>query len=115
MFCCRLPPVTLLQLLTEASGFVTIVCGTFLLHTTKDVDLPAATFVQLITRGGAAGGGGASSGQAGGGGSSSRLLSSAVGGGGGAAVGEDGAGELELGSGGTPKAAQRRGGGTAVR
>lgn len=39
------------QLLTEVSGFVTIICGTFLLSTTKDVDLPLEAFWQLLIRG----------------------------------------------------------------
>ena len=46
--------------LTELSGFVTIVCGTFLLHATKDLDIPVATIVGVVAglRGGRGGGGG---------------------------------------------------------
>ena len=44
-------PQTTAQLATQGAGFVTIVCGTFLLHTTKDLDLPLATFSQLLSRG----------------------------------------------------------------
>ncbi|KAL4852935.1 putative magnesium transporter NIPA4 [Chlorella vulgaris] len=88
---------TAAQLLTEASGFVTIVCGTFLLHTTKDVEVPSGTFMQLLTRGG--GGGGSSNGVAALGLSSTRLAAAA-------AEGGDG---LELGVAPPPKAAQRRG------
>ncbi|KAI7843812.1 hypothetical protein COHA_002710 [Chlorella ohadii] len=50
---------TLAQLLTEVSGFVTIICGTFLLSTTKDVDLPLEAFWQLLIRGSSGGGGAA--------------------------------------------------------
>lgn len=39
------------QVLTQGSGFVTIVCGTFLLHATKDLDVPLSALLQL-TRGG---------------------------------------------------------------
>lgn len=85
------------QLLTEASGFVTIVCGTFLLHTTKDVEVPSGTFMQLLTRGG--GSGGSSNGVSALGLSSTRLAAAA-------AEGGDG---LELGVAPPPKAAQRRG------
>jgi hypothetical protein len=44
------------QLVTEASGFVTIVCGTFLLHTigsADSVDVPLEALARLLTRGGA--------------------------------------------------------------
>ena len=34
---------TLRQILTEVSGFVTIVIGTFLLHATKDLDISLAS------------------------------------------------------------------------
>ncbi|KAI3436890.1 hypothetical protein D9Q98_006298 [Chlorella vulgaris] len=88
---------TAAQLLTEASGFVTIVCGTFLLHTTKDVEVPSGTFMQLLTRGG--GSGGSSNGVSALGLSSTRLAAAA-------AEGGDG---LELGVAPPPKAAQRRG------
>jgi hypothetical protein len=94
------------QLLTEASGFVTIVCGTFLLHTTKDVDLPVAAFMQLLVRGSNSGN---SSGGANGGGvnglGGGRLGVLAAGGG----AAEDGLEEgLELGASSTPKAAALR-------
>lgn len=36
-------------IITELSGFVTIVCGTFLLHATKDLDIPVATLVGVVT------------------------------------------------------------------
>ncbi|GAB4820539.1 hypothetical protein N2152v2_007585 [Parachlorella kessleri] len=39
------------QIATEVSGFVTIICGTFLLHATKDLDVPLAAFVQLTKSG----------------------------------------------------------------
>ena len=39
------------------SGFITIICGTFLLSTTKDVDLPVEAFWQLLIRGSGGGGG----------------------------------------------------------
>ena len=59
-------------MLTEASGFVTIVCGTFLLHATRDLDIPLSAFLQLTKAPGAArllpsgeGGGGGSSGSGG--------------------------------------------------
>jgi len=52
-------PLLGLQLLTEVSGFVTIICGTFLLSTTKDVDLPLEAFWQLLIRGSSGGGGAA--------------------------------------------------------
>lgn len=81
------------QLLTEASGFVTIVCGTFLLHTTKDVDLPMEAFAQLLVRGSA------------GSGASANGLGLNGGGTRGEGAAEDG---LELGSTGTPKAAALR-------
>lgn len=35
-------------MITELAGFVTIICGTFLLHTTKDVDAPLGTFIALL-------------------------------------------------------------------
>ena len=35
-------------MVTELAGFVTIICGTFLLHTTKDVDAPLGTFIALL-------------------------------------------------------------------
>ena len=35
---------------TELSGFMTIVCGTFLLHTTKDLDVPFSTIVGALTQ-----------------------------------------------------------------
>ncbi|EFN58445.1 hypothetical protein CHLNCDRAFT_19917 [Chlorella variabilis] len=90
------------QLLTEAAGFVTIVCGTFLLHTTKDVDLPVEAFAQLLTRGASPGGGG--NGMMALGPSSAKLAAAAA----------DDAAEagLELGTASTPKAvALRRGAG----
>ena len=34
--------------LTEMSGFVTIVCGTFLLHATKDLDIPVGTLLGVV-------------------------------------------------------------------
>jgi hypothetical protein len=77
---------------------VTIVCGTFLLHTTKDVDLPMEAFMQLLVRGSSGGGG--VNGMAGPGpGGSSRLSATDV---------DDG---LELGAATTPnsKTAIRRG------
>lgn len=37
--------------MTEASGFVTIVCGTVLLHVTKDIDLPLAAFASVVLTG----------------------------------------------------------------
>lgn len=73
---------------------MTIVCGTFLLHTTKDVDLPLEAFAQLLVRGS----GGGANGVAGPGlGGSSRLAST---------DGDDG---IELGAATTPKMATRRG------
>lgn len=60
-----LSPASSTQLLTEASGFVTIVCGTFLLSTTKDVDLPLDAFWGLLIRGGGGGSGGAMNGLSG--------------------------------------------------
>ena len=47
---CLHPPW--LQMVTEASGFVTIVCGTILLHTTKDLDIPLAAFISIMFHGG---------------------------------------------------------------
>ncbi|KAL4457984.1 hypothetical protein ABPG75_012849 [Micractinium tetrahymenae] len=83
------------QLLTEASGFVTIVCGTFLLHTTKDVDLPMEAFAQLLVSGSA--------------GSSTSANGLGLGLGGGGARSDNAAEDgLELGSMGTPKAAALR-------
>lgn len=74
---------TTTQLLTEASGFVTIVCGTFLLHTTKDVDLPVEAFMQLVVRGSTGSGGVGSSangvGLAGSGGSRQGLVAAGQG------------------------------------
>lgn len=75
---------------------MTIVSGTFLLHTTKDVVLPLDAFLQLIIRGGGA----ASAGSAA---SGSRVNLLAAGGEG---NGDDG---VELGTAGTPKGALRRG------
>jgi multidrug transporter EmrE-like cation transporter len=49
-------PQSAAQLATQLSGFATIVCGTFLLHATKDLDMPLATL--LGGRGGGGGGGG---------------------------------------------------------
>ena len=42
--------------ITELSGFVTIICGTFLLHTTKDVDVPVDVLIGVIGGGGGGGG-----------------------------------------------------------
>lgn len=52
---------TLTAVTTELSGFVTIVCGTFLLHSTKDLDVPAAALWGAVAgmRGGERSGGGA--------------------------------------------------------
>lgn len=50
-----LPLQTVTQMVTEASGFVTIVCGTFILHATKDLDIPLSAFVQLTKAGGGSG------------------------------------------------------------
>lgn len=72
---------------------MTIVCGTFLLHTTKDVDLPMEAFAQLLVRGSA------------GSGASANGLGLNGGGTRGEGAAEDG---LELGSTGTPKAAALR-------
>lgn len=36
-------------IITELAGFVTIVCGTFLLHATKDLDIPVASLVGVVT------------------------------------------------------------------
>lgn len=38
------------QLATQACGFITIVSGTFLLHTTKDLDLTAVNLEHMLDR-----------------------------------------------------------------
>lgn len=72
-------------------------CGTFLLHTTKDVDLPMEAFAQLLVRGST--------------GSSSTTNGMGLGAGAGSGPRVENAAEdgLELGSIGTPKTALRRG------
>jgi hypothetical protein len=38
------------QLATQACGFITIVSGTFLLHTTKDLDMTAVSLKHILDR-----------------------------------------------------------------
>jgi hypothetical protein len=53
---CRLPWCTVqddqtsTQLATQACGFITIVSGTFLLHTTKDLDLTGVNLDHMLDR-----------------------------------------------------------------
>jgi len=39
------------QVITQLSGFATIIAGTFLLHVTKDMDVPLSSLAMLTMRG----------------------------------------------------------------
>ena len=54
------------EVVSQLAGFVTIVCGTFLLHATQGVDLPLAALLPGLLGGRGGGGGGANGGGGGG-------------------------------------------------